>query len=56
MVITNKPPKFEPEIIGEPLDNLINFLEDFRNNFAHRMKLKYAVSLEEELPAEDPDI
>ena len=47
IVITNKPPAYKPISIGG-LDNLIQYLEDFRNNFAHKMELIYEVSLERE--------
>jgi len=49
-IIVNKPPNFEPERKGEPLDNLVRYLEDFRNNFAHHLELNYQIPLEKEVP------
>lgn len=49
-ILVNKPPNFEPERIGEPLDDLVRYLEDFRNNFAHHLELNYQIPLEKEVP------
>ncbi|MDQ1280657.1 MAG: hypothetical protein QG670_1920 [Thermoproteota archaeon] len=41
VVIKNKPPNFD-SVESSTLKSLLSFLEDFRNNFAHRLVLRYS--------------
>ena len=51
-VTINRPPNFIIERVEDPLKNLVEYLEDFRNRFAHGMELIYQVPLEGEIPNE----
>lgn len=51
-ITINRPPTFEVERKGGALESLINYLENFRNNFAHHLQLNYSVPLKREIPKE----
>ena len=50
--IVKRTPNFDAELKGDPLAELINYLAEFRNKFAHLLELRYQIPLEKELPNE----
>lgn len=52
MVTINKPPDYQPVYVENTLDYLVDYLENFRNSYAHDMEFKYSVPLKKQIPKE----